>query len=115
MRLANKGISSFNRGRIRAEGQGLVLPALHDAPPTSHLSSTLIIIHYSISFLIRMQRSQVCVMVSFAKEGSSIRMLRDISGSLCFHQPDCFACRGFTKVFSPLISLIRGRAAEGGR
>src|SRR5207249_10295869 len=48
MRLANKGISSFNRGRIRAEGQGLVLPALHDAPPTSHLSSTLIIIHYSI-------------------------------------------------------------------
>src|SRR6266566_3001837 len=49
------------------------------------------------------------------KEGSSIRMLRDISGSLCFHQPDCFACRGFTKVFSPLISLIRGRAAAGGR
>src|SRR5881396_272083 len=48
MRLANKGISSFNRGRIRAEGQGLVLQALHDAPPTSHLSSTLIIIHYSI-------------------------------------------------------------------
>src|SRR2546426_9294223 len=46
--LANKGISSFNRGRIRAEGQGLVLQALHDAPPTSHLSSTLIIIHYSI-------------------------------------------------------------------
>src|SRR2546422_3021461 len=48
MRLANKGISSFNRGRIRAEGQGLVRSELHDAPPTSHLSSTLIIIHYSI-------------------------------------------------------------------
>src|SRR2546428_11257853 len=31
---------------------------------------------------------------SFAKEGSSIRLLRDISGSLCFHQPDCFACPG---------------------
>src|SRR5438876_449772 len=31
---------------------------------------------------------------SFAKEGSSIRMLRDISVSLCFHQPDCFACGG---------------------
>src|SRR5258705_13049186 len=31
---------------------------------------------------------------SFAKEGSSIRMLRGISGSLCFHQPGCFACRG---------------------
>src|SRR5437870_5247643 len=31
---------------------------------------------------------------AFATEGSSIRMLRDISGSLCFHQPDCFACRG---------------------
>src|SRR5437870_2542874 len=46
--LANTGISSFNRGRIGVAGQGLVLPDLHHAPPTSHLSSTLIIIHYSI-------------------------------------------------------------------
>src|SRR2546426_10438569 len=78
MRLANKGISSFNRGRIRAEGQGLVLSELHDAPPTSHLSSTLIIIHYSI-FISHPQaaESSVC-------NGQLIR-----GGEFCLTQKSC--------------------------
>ena len=33
-------------------------------------------------------------------------MLRDISGSLCFHQPDCFACRGQERQTTPLLMAV---------
>ena len=70
MRLANKEISSVNRERIRVERQRWVLPELHGAPPTSHLSSTLIIIHYSI-FISHPEaaESRVCN-VQLTQEGS---------------------------------------------
>src|SRR2546422_9959242 len=73
MRLANKGISSFNRGRIRAEGQGLVRSELHDAPPTSHLSSTLIIIHYSI-FISHPQAAESSVCNGQLGKGGEFRL-----------------------------------------
>ena len=40
-------------------------------------------------------------------------MLRDLSGSLCFHQPDCFACRGVVGVIRGLdFCLKESRAAK---